>query len=165
MSADLTEFVVARCSVESESGCWNWNLARDKNGYGKAKVKQKDIRAHRLSWIAFRGEIPIGILVCHKCDNPSCVNPDHLFLGSPQANMDDKVKKGRWRGGPDCWDKSRLGAGHHKAKLNEEKVLAMREMLKDRGISEVARFFQVSAGAVYAVKTRRTWAGTQGAQL
>jgi hypothetical protein len=83
------------------SGCWLWpNEAM--NGYGKLGYRGSWIRAHRASWIAFNGDIPGGLLVLHKCDVKTCVNPDHLFLGTGRDNMLDLVNKGKWVG----WSKS-----------------------------------------------------------
>lgn len=82
--------------------CWPWLGAKNKNGYGTfspTKELSKTL-AHRFAWELYRGPIPEGMLVCHTCDNPECTNPKHLFLGTPQDNMDDKVRKGRWRGNP-----------------------------------------------------------------
>lgn len=63
---DLQSHLAARSEVDPSSGCWNWKLSKDKNGYGKAKVDRKDVRAHRLSWMAFRGEIPAGAVYSVK---------------------------------------------------------------------------------------------------
>lgn len=80
------------------NGCWPFKGSRDKDGYGRVHLpKRKKIPAHRVSWILFEGEIPEKMLVCHSCDNPSCVNPNHLFIGTHQDNMDDCVGKGRKR--------------------------------------------------------------------
>ncbi len=81
------------------SGCVLWTAAKEPRGYGNIRWRGRMWRAHRLSWVAARGPIPDGLLVCHKCDVPSCINPDHLFLGTHQDNSDDKIKKGRFRGG------------------------------------------------------------------
>jgi hypothetical protein len=91
-------------------GCWLWIGAITSLGYGKFYVgrirgRSCTIRAHRMSWILAHGENPGGLLVCHRCDNPRCVNPDHLFLGDQVANMADMRAKGRskrcgrWKGG------------------------------------------------------------------
>ncbi len=82
--------------AEPNSGCWIWTSGWDKAGYGHSTG---NVRAHRLSWEIHVGDVPSGMLVCHKCDTPCCVNPNHLFLGTPQDNMSDKVSKGRQASG------------------------------------------------------------------
>jgi hypothetical protein len=86
---------VERCT---ESGCWLWIGAASKDGYGVAKIKNAQLRAHRLAWQIFNGAIPRGLLACHRCDVPLCCNPAHLFLGTVSDNVRDAVAKGRWRG-------------------------------------------------------------------
>jgi hypothetical protein len=80
---------------ELSTPCIEWTGARFRNGYGAKKVKGKMRRVHRLEWELKRGPIPEGICVLHRCDNPSCYNIDHLFLGTVQDNVDDMVAKGR----------------------------------------------------------------------
>lgn len=83
----------------SHDECWEWKGTKLEGGYGQVRIDCKCYLAHRVSWVLFFGEIPEGTLVLHKCDNPSCINPYHLYLGSQQDNIDDKMKRGRWKGG------------------------------------------------------------------
>ena len=79
----------------TESGCWEWNLSKDKDGYGRIKVNGKHKRVTRVVLSEFKGEDMGGKLACHTCDNPPCCNPDHLFPGTGSDNMADMVAKNR----------------------------------------------------------------------
>jgi hypothetical protein len=81
--------------VSKSDGCWEWTASKQTYGYGKMWFNGRLECAHRISFILFKGEIPKGIFVCHVCDNPPCVNPEHLFLGTVGDNIRDMVKKGR----------------------------------------------------------------------
>jgi hypothetical protein len=81
-----------------QRGCWEWSGAKNKRGYGRLTVHGSWWAAHRYAYSAFVGPIPPGLLVLHRCDNPSCVNTAHLFLGTQKDNMRDMAEKGRWNG-------------------------------------------------------------------
>lgn len=78
--------------------CWLWTGAKTTAGYGEFHVRSRSVYAHRHMWRLVKGPIPVDLFVCHHCDNPSCVRPDHLFLGTSSDNMRDAARKGRIRG-------------------------------------------------------------------
>jgi hypothetical protein len=85
--------------VDKSSDCWVWTGYRHhRDGYGHFKLDRKPVRAHRMSYEFEHGKIPEGMNVCHRCDNPPCVRPDHLFLGDQSVNLKDAYEKGRLKG-------------------------------------------------------------------
>jgi hypothetical protein len=139
---------------EPTSGCWLWCGAVADTGYGKmAAFGQVKASAHRVSWRLHNGDIPRGSFVCHRCDVRLCVNPAHLFLGSPADNMADMHAKGRHRTAPN------RGAANHNAKLTEEQVREIRA--NGRDALEVARELGVSRALVYHIRNGRAWRHAQ----
>lgn len=98
--ADIERFWSKVDKSGGDDACWEWQANRLPDGYGIICLQGANHRAHRVSYEITNGPIPDGMFVCHSCDCPSCVNPKHLFLGTAQDNVDDKVAKGRWRGNP-----------------------------------------------------------------
>lgn len=133
------------------NGCWHWTGGKNGAGYGAIQDKLKYIQAHRLSWELHQGEIPDGMFVCHKCDNPSCVNPLHLFLGSHSDNMKDKALKGRAKGAHD-------GEEHPFAKLTVKKVKEIKQLIADGERTYIlARNYGVSQSTICDIKYKRAW--------
>lgn len=87
-----------RKTSKQENGCWIYKSSRNKAGYCMFHFEKKTIYAHRASWILCYGSIPEKLIVMHKCDTPSCINPEHLVLGTQKDNMQDALKKGRMKG-------------------------------------------------------------------
>ena len=129
-------------------GCWEWTAATRKDGYGVFGVAtSKSMLAHRYSYALHYGSFKKSLLVCHKCDNPKCVNPEHLFLGTHQDNMDDMREKGR--------RKTLRGEDSPNCKITEDDVRAIR---KDTdSCRKIAEKYNVSAGLISHIKTRRQW--------
>lgn len=141
-------------NTEKTNGCWIWKGSTDNHGYGKIVYKGEFFKAHRLSYILHKGALPkwdghnTGVCVLHKCDNPSCVNPDHLFLGSHAENMIDKTIKGRAIG-------ARKGEKHHKAKLTREQVIEIRKDTRSNVI--IGKIYCVNRETIRDIKRCVTW--------
>ena len=134
--------------VRKTDSCWLWLGARSPRGYGKRFFRGKHERAHRVSWVLANGEIPAGLAVCHLCDNPLCVRPAHLFLGTVKENNADRSRKGR----------DARGERQHLAKLKTQDVLAIRRMAKAGvPVGELAKRFGVDWHTASQVVRRETW--------
>jgi len=111
------------------SGCWIFTGATNEAGYGivgTGRRGEPNDRAHRITYRHFRGQIPAGMFVCHSCDVPECCNPDHLFLGTNQDNVNDMVAKGR--NSPPPRNPHVVGSVHPLAKMNEQQVVEIRKL-------------------------------------
>ena len=140
-------YIDKRSIPEPNTGCWLWERAVDKDGYGAARHDGRGIRAHRMSYLVHTGPIPPGMLVCHRCDVPACVNPDHLVLGTPADNMADRGTRGR--------TSKPKGERNHRALFNEEDV---RRIFAEAGThAAIARRLGVSSTCVRLIKTGHSW--------
>lgn len=137
---------------EPNSGCWLWTACLNSNGYGRVGVYHVGTQlAHRVSWEFKHGPIPAGQCVLHKCDNPACVNPDHLFLGTQLDNLADMGRKQR-RGGPKV---GRKGEKSPTAKLTETQVAVIRTAKEPQRI--IAAMFSISQRTVSDIRLGRRW--------
>lgn len=132
----------------TESECWKWSGCLDQHGYGKVGTSEKRFQANRFSWKIHFGEIPDGMFVCHRCDNPECTNPKHLFLGTPYDNQADSVAKRR----------QAFGERSGKNKITEDDVKLLRSM-RDAGVKlqHLAMFFPLKEAQISSIAHRKSW--------
>lgn len=137
-----------KVNKRSDNECWEWIGAKVRGGYGSSSIQKRLFQAHRLSWIIHNGEIPKGMLVCHTCDNPPCVNPSHLFLGTHLDNAKDRVLKNRQARG-DHWGKE--------LKYPFDLIIKIRTIYETENISmhEISRRFNITYSHVNAILHRR----------
>jgi hypothetical protein len=145
--------------------CWIWQASKRNKGYGAFTWHDDDgtlnqDRAHRVVWRLFFGEIPDGQFVLHKCDNPACCNPDHLFLGTKSDNNQDMVNKGRHvPGGAHCGKsgKWKRGKEHHNVKVDENIVRNIRKDKKTKSYSQLAEKYNLSVTCLFKIVHKKTW--------
>jgi hypothetical protein len=142
--------------VEKTDGCWLWRGQARANGYGEFSGRGERHRAaHRYSYQTFVGPIPDGMFVCHSCDNPACVRPDHLWVGTPADNVADMVAKGR-----QATDKRVYrGESNSQCKLSEDQVMAIRSEYRPRVVPqrELAKRYGVSQRLINKIIAREVW--------
>ncbi len=147
---DLKARIEGKYAIDPETGCWNWTRSVIGNGYGQLNVRcMGDRYAHRASYRAFKGEIPAGASVLHRCDNRLCVNPQHLFLGSSADNAQDMKAK----------DRHLFGERNAKAVLTEHQVREIHSLHRGEGIStyRLAKQFRVSQGTIWKILHGQRW--------
>lgn len=148
----IAERLDARTEIVTESGCWLWTGYTNPKGYGYIGKNPftKEVTVHRARWELVHGPIPGGVHILHRCDVPCCSNPDHLFAGSNQDNVDDKMNKGR--------HKPNKGINHGMAVLADEQVLDIRRRYSDgeRQV-DLADHFGVTRQQVYVIVHRKQW--------
>lgn len=141
-----------KVNIKSDDSCWEWESNIGTGGYGIVMENGRQLKAHRVSYELTYGSIPDGLCVCHKCDNPPCVNPSHLFLGTIAENMRDMDNKGRRT------KKRAVGSKVHTAKLVENDVIKIKEMISNSvPCTEIAKLFGVHKQIVYCIKYGKTW--------
>lgn len=156
--------------IKGDSNCWNWNGMKDV-GYGLFRIVDKTrkrgkriIRSHQVSYFLSTNNWPVGFCVCHSCDNPSCCNPKHLWIGTDKDNARDRNKKGRVASG--CRNgrstkphSTARGESHPKAKLTVEEVLEIRRLCQSEGASLkiIGSKFGVMASTVYNIMKKNIW--------
>jgi HNH endonuclease len=132
-----------------KNGCWIWEKSKNRIGYGATSYRSKSILAHRLAWIVFHGDIPQGMKICHSCDERSCVNPDHLFIGTQRDNIRDMFIKGR---------RSIKFFNHPRCLMSIEKIKEIRSLLS-MGLSQkrIAEIMVVSQSTISQIKLGKRW--------
>ena len=145
----------SRVAKGTPTECWEWQgYYFGSLGYGGVKLAGKSWYAHRIAYYLYYGKDPGEHCVCHKCDNPKCCNPKHLWLGTQSDNEQDKVQKGRWVG------RDQRGSKNVLAKLTDEKVREIRRLYATGECTQakLAEQFSVSYVAISYIVRRKTWA-------
>lgn len=145
--ADVLLRLLRNIQIDTASGCWNWLGAKCVSGYGRIKFNDKKYRAHRLMAEIKIGPVPTDAVVCHRCDNPSCINPEHLFIGTQKENVNDRDAKGRRN--------QARGERHGASKLTSEQVTAIR--LDTRRLPVIAKDYGITRAHVRNLKAGRAW--------
>lgn len=140
--------------VDKTKSCWIWNGATNYAGYGVIGLGGRDqgnILAHRFSYEIHHGKIKYGNFICHKCDNPPCVNPSHLFQGTNQDNVSDMIRKNR--------NFSVIGENNHFNKLSKEAIIEIRSQYKRNiiGYKKLAKKYGVVFSCIQAIVNRKNW--------
>lgn len=148
------------CKIHKiKNGCWEWTACKNRDGYGHFKLNNKIISAHRFSWILHYGEIYGNLCVLHKCYNPCCVNPEHLFLGTQSDNAIDKYNKGRAADNLHCPPENKArGERMGLSKLKDDDIINIlkRHILGEKQI-KIAKSYNVTPSNICAIIKRRTW--------
>ena len=155
--------------VEKTPTCWLWRGATNSSGYGVMQKDGRRIRAHRFAYELTYGAIPEGLFACHRCDNPLCVRPDHLFLGTPADNAHDMIRKGRHVWFPvdkPAPPRSARGEQHGRAKLTAEQVAEIRRIHASERLShqKLAERYGINKSTAGRIVRGQLWAGYEDAE-
>lgn len=158
----FTDQEIARFQSRFTSGeldkCWEWSACKTRAGYGVIRFSKKDVYAHRLSYFLAHPEWDWSLFVCHRCDNPGCVNPSHLFLGTAKDNYDDMERKGRHGGRFDQRKQDNSGEKHGMSKLNEAAVREIRRLYNGGMASTaIAVQFGIKHVCAWNAATGKSW--------
>lgn len=141
--------------MREEGKCWLWHGAMLKGGYGQIKIAGTPVQAHRFAWSFVNGEIPEGMVIRHTCDNPSCVNPSHLLLGTHKDNVADKYARHR--------NHSQIGSDNNCSKLTEADVVEIKYRLSEgEKQKDVAKVFGITQCQVSNIATGKQWGHIDG---
>lgn len=147
---DLFERLWEKVDVKAESECWEYKEYRNQDGYGViTTVGDKKILTHRVAFMSKNGIIPDGMRILHKCDNPPCCNPNHLFLGTQADNVRDMHQKGRAT--------KVQGEKSHKAKLTNEEVLEIRATYNGGNRMGLSKKYKVHHNTIMWIVTNKSW--------
>jgi len=141
-----------KVEIKSKKCCWEWNANKDGCGYGRFAFRKKLLSAHRFAYILTHGEILNNKHVLHKCDNPCCCNPDHLFLGTHQDNMKDRNSKRRSKGG------SLKGENNPRSRFTKKDIIAMRTMaVNGSKQKKIAKQFNTTQPVISGIINKKYW--------
>lgn len=151
---DFEERFWEKIDVRGDNDCWEWLACKGRTGYGRIRLprKRETGNAHRIVYTLTYGNVPRGKIVCHRCGNPSCCNPKHLYAGTFSDNNMDRVRHGKQAGG------ANKGSKHHMAKLKRRDITEIRGLRASGStLPEIAKRYGVGISQIHRIVTRKSW--------
>jgi len=144
MANDYQKRFWSKVQIVGSNKCWEWKAHKTPSGYGTFWMNNTNYRAHRVAWMISNGDIPNGLVICHKCDNPSCCNPNHLFMGTVQDNANDELSKGRYP----------RGENHYACKMSDATVKLIKKHFQTGDLNgvEIAKKYNINHSTAYRIK-------------